>query len=269
MPRHARPFSSRSSNSVWPDRSLHRAVSRSNHAAQSTSGKTAIRPLVGGHSISKELLISDAVSKSASPQKAITRACRRADESLPRPATADRGRRTQFFGELAAGGLLGILQRVDLAFRDRPGAVVLLAPVRAAGVDQQDFEAALSSAIRQYAGARLRLLGNSLGQEMVFHAMNRVDRPPNLRSSAERDDNPLSLWRRPRSALPGLEIDQGDADIRSFLPSQMSRSVGQDDLERGRDVARIEPTGEAVIRSPRRNDQAVSVAFGDQVLLRS
>jgi hypothetical protein len=91
MPRHARPFSSRSSNSVWPDRSLHRAVSRSNHAAQSTSGKTAIRPLVGGHSISKELLISDAVSKSASPQKAITRACRRADESLPRPAT-DRSR---------------------------------------------------------------------------------------------------------------------------------------------------------------------------------
>ena len=43
-----------------------------NHAARSTSGKAAIRPLSGGHSISKELLISDAVSKSASPQKAIT-----------------------------------------------------------------------------------------------------------------------------------------------------------------------------------------------------
>jgi len=45
-------------------------------------------------SISKELLTSDAVSKSASPQEAITR-LPRAGGSLPRLATADAGRRTQ------------------------------------------------------------------------------------------------------------------------------------------------------------------------------
>jgi hypothetical protein len=66
-------FSSRWSSSLCPDRIFDRAPFRSNQAARSTSGKAAIRPLEGGHSISKELLTSDVVSKSASPQKAITR----------------------------------------------------------------------------------------------------------------------------------------------------------------------------------------------------
>jgi hypothetical protein len=52
---------------------------------------------------------------------------------------ADRGRRTQFFGELAAGGLLRILRRIDLTFGNRSGTVVLLAPVRA----RRDGRAAL------------------------------------------------------------------------------------------------------------------------------
>ena len=61
------------SSSLCPDRIFDRTVFRSNQAARSTSGKAAIRPFEGGHSISKELLTSDVVSKSASPQKAITR----------------------------------------------------------------------------------------------------------------------------------------------------------------------------------------------------
>src|SRR5471030_2786312 len=39
---------------------------------------------------------------------------------------ADRCCRTELFAELAAGGLLRILRRPDLAFRHRPGAVVLV-----------------------------------------------------------------------------------------------------------------------------------------------
>jgi hypothetical protein len=60
-------------SSICPDRILDLAASKSNHSAQSTSAKAWRRPLLGGHPISKVLLNSDAVSKSASPQNAITR----------------------------------------------------------------------------------------------------------------------------------------------------------------------------------------------------
>jgi hypothetical protein len=66
-------FSNRSMSSICPDRIFDRALSKSNHSVRSTSGKDWRRPLLGGHSISKVLLDSDAVSKSASPQKATTR----------------------------------------------------------------------------------------------------------------------------------------------------------------------------------------------------
>jgi hypothetical protein len=108
------------------------------------------------------LLTSDAVSKSASPQKAITRLPPRWRISQG-PQRADRGRRTQFFGELAAGGLLRILRHIDLAFRDRPGAVVLLAPVRPAGMDEQHFRTIPRRAIGQYARAQIGLRGSLLG----------------------------------------------------------------------------------------------------------
>ena len=60
-------------SSICPDKIFNRAVSRSNHSARSTSGKARRLPLLGGHSISKVLLDSDALSKSACPQNAITR----------------------------------------------------------------------------------------------------------------------------------------------------------------------------------------------------
>jgi hypothetical protein len=58
---------------ICPDRIFDRAVSKSNHSARSTSGNDWRRPLLGGHSISKLLLDSEGVAKSASPQKAMTR----------------------------------------------------------------------------------------------------------------------------------------------------------------------------------------------------
>ena len=53
----------RSRNSAWADSILVRASSISNHSARSTSGKLCRRPLRGGHSISKVLLVSAAGSK--------------------------------------------------------------------------------------------------------------------------------------------------------------------------------------------------------------
>jgi hypothetical protein len=239
---YSRIFSSRWSSSLCPDRIFDRAAFRSNQAARSTSGKAALRPLDGGHSISKELLTSDIVSKSASPQKAITRLpprwrispkARNGPIEAAGPSSSANSRRAACSGS----------SDVSISPFGIDQAPSSFLPVRAAGVDQQDFEAALSLAIRQNAGARLRPLGNSPGQEMVFHPVNRQDRLLNPRSSAERNDNPIPNRRRPRSALPGLvEIDQGDADIRPFLSSQMGRSVSQDDLERGPDRTREKMT---------------------------
>jgi hypothetical protein len=52
---------------------LVRANSISNHSARSTSGKLCRRPLRGGHSTSKVLLVSAAGSKCPSPPNAMTR----------------------------------------------------------------------------------------------------------------------------------------------------------------------------------------------------
>jgi hypothetical protein len=158
----ARPFSSRSSDSVWPDRVLHRAVSRSNHAARSTSGKAAIRPLAGGHSISKELLTSDAVSKPASPRKAITR-LPRAGGSLPRLATGrwrppDPVLRRTRGGRPAPDPLTHRSRLSELTRHHRPSCVSMA---------QRDERAALpdhtAPAIGQYARAQIGSRASSLG----------------------------------------------------------------------------------------------------------
>ena len=96
---------SRSMRSICPDKIFNRATSRSNHSARSTSGKARSLSLLGGHSISKVLLNSNAASKSASPQKA-SRASHCADGSLQRLLGADRSCRTELFSELATGSPL-------------------------------------------------------------------------------------------------------------------------------------------------------------------
>jgi hypothetical protein len=95
------------------------------------------------------------VSKSVSPQKAITRFPPRWRIS-PRACKSNRGCRSELFGKLATGGLLRILRRADLALGNRPGAVVLVAPIGSAGMDEQHFDATSSSAIGQYAGTQVR-----------------------------------------------------------------------------------------------------------------
>lgn len=56
---------------------------------------------------------------------------------------------SRFFGEFAYCCLERFLARLYLAFGDGPGAFVLLCPVRAAGMDEKNFERAFSYAVEQ------------------------------------------------------------------------------------------------------------------------
>ena len=81
----------RSRSSTCPDSIFVRANSISNHSARSTSGKLCLRPLRGGHSISKVLLVSAAGSKWPSPANAMTRfppRCRTSPKACSRPIEA-------------------------------------------------------------------------------------------------------------------------------------------------------------------------------------
>ena len=205
-------FSNRSMSSICPDRIFDRALSKSNHSARSSSGEDWRRPLLGGHSILKVLLDSDAVSKSASPQKAHALAAALTDlsQGLQR---GDRGRRTELFGKLAAGCLLRILRCAKFALWDRPSAVVLVAPEGTTGVDQQDLEAAFSATIGQYARAHVRSCGRSLRRAHVFSFCcslepRRIARPMFKRRNGRSRRRPGCLGRslplRPGSLLRGI-----------------------------------------------------------------
>ena len=50
------------------------------------------------------------------------------------------GLRACFFGDLAPRRGQHVFVLPDLAFRDRPGALVLACPQRTAGMDEQHFE---------------------------------------------------------------------------------------------------------------------------------
>src|SRR5215510_4892313 len=65
-------LSKRVMNSLCPGRILRRASAGENHAARSTSGNAALRPLLGGHSSSNRFDISVEGSKSPSRPKAVT-----------------------------------------------------------------------------------------------------------------------------------------------------------------------------------------------------
>jgi hypothetical protein len=120
------------------------------------------RPLAGGHSVSKELLTSDAVSKPASPQKAITR-LPRAGGSLPRLATGrwrppDPVLRRTRGGRPAPDPLTHRSRLSELTMHHRPSCVVMA---------QRDERAALpdhtAPAIGQYARAQIGSRASSLG----------------------------------------------------------------------------------------------------------
>src|ERR1019366_659263 len=63
---------------------------------------------------------------------------------------------TSLFQEFAAGSDLGMFVIIHLALRNRPGSVVLVAPVRSARMYQQDLQLAAGLAIHQDAGTRSR-----------------------------------------------------------------------------------------------------------------
>ena len=62
-------------------------------------------------------------------------------------------RAAELLGELAPGCSLAVLVRIVLALRDRPGAVVLLRPERAAHVTQQHLDPPARTAVQQDTGA--------------------------------------------------------------------------------------------------------------------
>ena|ERR1700712_5641554 len=53
-----------------------------------------------------------------------------------------------------------IFRGIDFTLRDGPGAVVLVAPERTAGVNEQNLELASAFSVGQNAGAQRRSLGN-------------------------------------------------------------------------------------------------------------
>ncbi len=65
-----------------------------------------------------------------------------------------------FFGEFADGGFEGLLGWGEFAFGDGPCAAVFLCEERAAGMDEEDFEAAWGLSVEDEAGA---LFGHGLG----------------------------------------------------------------------------------------------------------
>lgn len=71
----------------------------------------------------------------------------------------NRGARAEFFGKFPSGGLLWIIVTIYFALRNRPCAIVLLAPERTAGVDEQDLEAASTFAVGQDARAQHKSSG--------------------------------------------------------------------------------------------------------------
>ena len=139
-------------NGLWPALIFCRASSGENHAARSTSGKDCRRPLRGGHSISK--VLPEMRSTSRSPSSAKPSTC------LPPRLTnaSERDQRTcrhdaELLDEFPARRRLRILAGAAFALGNRPGAIVLVAPERAAGMDQQHQQSTAFSLVQEDAGA--------------------------------------------------------------------------------------------------------------------
>ena len=143
---------SASSSGRWPATILACACSSVNHAARSTSGNDCVRPECFGHSISNMLLRTSAGSISPSAANACTvfaRDCTTGGSGVrtlvsAMPVSSANSRRA------AASGVFG---RVELALRNRPGAVVATRPERAAGMHEQHLEPDAAFPVEQNARA--------------------------------------------------------------------------------------------------------------------
>jgi hypothetical protein len=118
------------------------------------------RPLAGGQSISKELLTSAVVSKSASPQKAITRFPPRSPKPRNGPIKAAGPNSSANLRRAACSGSSDA-SISPFGIDQAPSSFV--APVRAAGMDKQHFQTVPHPAIGQYARAQIGFRGSSLG----------------------------------------------------------------------------------------------------------
>jgi hypothetical protein len=142
-------------SSICPDRIFDRAASQVEPLSAIDFGKggtATLRRLLDLEGITGQRRRVE-ISFSAEGDHALSVALADLSQGLQ---VTNRGCRSELFGKLATGGLLRTLRCADLAFRNRPGAVVLVAPIGSAGMDEQHIDAASFSAISQYAGTQAR-----------------------------------------------------------------------------------------------------------------
>jgi len=79
--------------------------------------------------------------------------------NLPqRPEWTNRSTRAEFFGKLAPGDLLRSIRGIDFALGNGPSAIILLAPERTAGMNEQNLEPASAFAVGENAALNVDLL---------------------------------------------------------------------------------------------------------------
>ena len=158
------------------------ASSRAPRQASSTAlprlpGKRCSRPLRGGHSISNSIERIAAGSRSPSTANASTilpPAWRTVASGNGTAVSASAGLLREFAQRRLGGRLAGL----DHALGNHPGARILIAPERAAGLDQQDFDrrhpAAGTAGCPRYAAAASTALCRP-------HAVSAIEPPPSSR----------------------------------------------------------------------------------------
>jgi hypothetical protein len=76
---------------------------------------------------------------------------------LPQPPEwTNRSTRAEFFGKLAPRDQLRSIRGIDFALRNGPGAIILLAPERTAGMNEQNLEPASALAVCENARTQHR-----------------------------------------------------------------------------------------------------------------
>jgi hypothetical protein len=70
----------------------------------------------------------------------------------------DRSARAELLGKLTPRDLLRSIRGIDLALRNGPGAIILLAPERTAGMNEQNLEPASAVAVARMPALNIDLL---------------------------------------------------------------------------------------------------------------
>ena len=145
---------SASRTGAWPFKILRAASAGVNQAARSTSGKSCVRPDRGGHSMANVLLVS--LDGSASPSTAHTSTVLALDwRKLPSATTWPLQPQPGLLGELPPGCRERVLAGLAFAFRDAPGAFVLLHPEGSARVHQEHLDAVRCAPVQRMPALRL------------------------------------------------------------------------------------------------------------------